>query len=125
MRPYVSYSAVVGALLLIWLGTANIDALADPAGVALLVAMALLVVAVVATYQWRTLLLVITTCVLSGLVLGLALAVMLTDPTIGLSVAAMPFVLGGLMAVWASYRRPALAGAEPDRRNDHVGSPTA
>lgn len=125
MRPHVVYSAVVGALLLVWLGTANADALANPAALALLVAMAILVVAVVATYQWRTLLLVIATGVFSGLVLGLALAVMLTDPTIGLAVAAIPFVFGGLGAVWASYRRPALVRDAPGRRNDHVGSPAA
>lgn len=124
MRAHAVYTLVVGALLVAWAGSSDSGSLSKPVAMTLLLAIAALVLVTAATYQWRTRMLVIATAVLSGLVLGLGIAVMLTDSSIALSVTSVPFALGGLGAVWASYRRPEPLPREPHRRRDRISSPT-
>lgn len=124
MRAHTIYFLVVGALLVAWAGSSDSASLSKPVAMTLLLAIAALVLVTAATYQWRTRMLVIATAVLSGLVLGLGIAVMLTDSSIALSVTSVPFGLGGLGAVWASYRRPDPVRHGSDRRRDRISSPT-
>lgn len=124
VRAHAIYTLVVGALLIAWFGASDTESLAKPVAVMLLLAIAALVLVTAATYQLRTLLLVISTAVLSGLVLGLGLAAMLTEQSIALSAASGPFALGGLGAVWASYRRPEPPPRESHRGRDRISSPT-
>ncbi len=125
MQPHAVFSAVVGGLLVVWLSAINGDVLERPIVLTLLLAMTIVVASASATYQWRTPLLIITTAVASGLVLGLGIAVGLLEPTITLWGSAVAFSFAGLGAVWASHRRSAGAPRASGRRSDHVGSPAA